>query len=42
MENKFIKSGLLIDRTSQIVFKSAYKDISEFDAMFLLKISYIL
>ena len=34
MENKFIKSGLLIDRTSQIVFKSAYKDISEFDAMF--------
>jgi len=33
-ENKFIKSGLLIDRTSQIVFKSAYKDISEFDALF--------
>jgi hypothetical protein len=24
MENKFIKSGLLIDRTSQIVFKSAF------------------
>ncbi|RBQ28134.1 hypothetical protein [Aliarcobacter vitoriensis] len=36
-ENKFIKSGLLIDRTSQIVFKSAYKDISEFDALFFTK-----
>lgn len=34
MENKFIKSGLLIDRSSQIVYKSAYKDISEFDALF--------
>ncbi len=33
-ENHFIKSGLLIDRSSQIVYKSAYKDISEFDAMF--------
>ncbi|WP_198304773.1 hypothetical protein [Arcobacter vandammei] len=33
-ENHFIKSGLLIDRSSQIVYKSAYKDISEFDALF--------
>ena len=33
-ENQFIKSGLLIDRTSQIVYKSSYKDISEFDALF--------
>ena len=33
-ENKYIKSGLLIDRSSQIVYKSAYKDISEFDALF--------
>ena len=37
MENKFIKSGLLIDRSSQIVYKSAYKDISEFDALFFTK-----
>lgn len=37
MENKYIKSGLLIDSTSQIVFKSAYKDISEFDALFFTK-----
>lgn len=36
-ENKYIKSGLLIDRSSQIVYKSAYKDISEFDAMFFTK-----
>lgn len=36
-ENKFIKSGLLIDRSSQIVYKSAYKDISEFDALFFTK-----
>ena len=33
-ENHFIKSGLLIDRSSQLVYKSAYKDISEFDALF--------
>lgn len=33
-ENLFIKSGLLIDSSSQIVYKSAYKDISEFDALF--------
>lgn len=33
-ENQFIKSGLLIDSSSQIVYKSAYKDISEFDALF--------
>ena len=36
-ENTFIKSGLLIDRSSQIVYKSAYKDISEFDALFFTK-----
>lgn len=36
-ENKYIKSGLLIDRSSQIVYKSAYKDISEFDALFFTK-----
>ncbi len=36
-ENKYIKSGLLIDKSSQIVYKSAYKDISEFDALFFTK-----
>jgi hypothetical protein len=36
-ENNFIKSGLLIDRSAQIVYKSAYKDISEFDALFFTK-----
>ncbi|MCG3687090.1 hypothetical protein [Aliarcobacter butzleri] len=36
-ENHFIKSGLLIDSSSQIVYKSAYKDISEFDALFFTK-----
>ena len=36
-ENLYIKSGLLIDRSSQIVYKSAYKDISEFDALFFTK-----
>lgn len=36
-ENQYIKSGLLIDRSSQIVYKSAYKDISEFDALFFTK-----
>lgn len=36
-ENHFIKSGLLIDRSSQIVYKSAYKDITEFDALFFTK-----
>jgi hypothetical protein len=36
-ENAFIKSGLLIDRSAQIVYKSAYKDISEFDALFFTK-----
>ncbi len=33
-ENLYIKSGLLIDSSSQIVYRSAYKDISEFDALF--------
>lgn len=28
------KSGLLIDKSNQIVYKAAYKDISEFDAFF--------
>lgn len=36
-ENHFLKSGLLIDSSSQIVYKSAYKDISEFDALFFTK-----
>ena len=36
-ENLYIKSGLLIDRSAQIVYKSAYKDISEFDALFFTK-----
>lgn len=36
-ENVYIKSGLMIDRSSQIVYKSAYKDISEFDALFFTK-----
>ena len=31
------KSGLLIDKSLQIVYKSAYKDISEYDAMFFTK-----
>ncbi len=31
------KSGLLIDKSAQIVYKSAYKDISEYDAMFFTK-----
>lgn len=31
------KSGLVIDRSAQIVYKSAYKDISEYDAMFFTK-----
>ena len=36
-ENAYIKSGLLIDKSAQIVYKSAYKDISEFDALFFTK-----
>ncbi len=36
-ENLYIKSGLLIDNSSQIVYRSAYKDISEFDALFFTK-----
>lgn len=34
---KFYKSGLMIDKSAQIVYKSAYKDISEFDALFFTK-----
>ncbi len=32
--DKFYKTGLMIDRSLQIVYKSNYKDISEFDALF--------
>jgi len=32
--NIYNKHGLLIDKSAQIVYKSAYKDISEFDALF--------
>jgi hypothetical protein len=32
-----IKNGFLIDRKSQIVYKSGYKDISEFDGLFFSK-----
>ncbi len=31
---KYYKSGLMLDISAQIVYKSAYKDISEFDALF--------
>lgn len=36
-DNLYFKSGLLIDKSAQIVYKSAYKDISEYDAMFFTK-----
>ncbi len=32
--DKFYKTGLMIDKSLQIVYKSNYKDISEFDALF--------
>ncbi len=36
--NKFvIKSGMTIDKSDQIVYKSAYKDITEYDALFFTK-----
>ena len=35
--NIYNKQGLLIDKSAQIVYKSAYKDISEFDALFFTK-----
>ncbi len=35
--NIFKKNGLLIDKGAQIVYKSIYKDISEFDALFFTK-----
>ncbi len=36
--NKFaVKSGMTIDKSSQIVYKSAYKDITEYDALFFTK-----
>lgn len=35
--NLFKKNGLLIDKSAQIVYKSVYKDISEFDALFFTK-----
>jgi uroporphyrinogen-III synthase len=31
------KNGLLIDRNDQIVYKSGYKDVSEFDGLFFTK-----
>ena len=40
-KNKLFKYGLMIDKSSQIVYKSAYKDISEFDAMFFTKTSLV-
>jgi hypothetical protein len=33
------KTGLLIDKNSQIVYRAGYKDISEFDALFFTKTS---
>lgn len=41
-DTKNIKSGLLIDKKNQIVYKASYKDISEFDALFLQKMRFIL
>ncbi len=38
-DQRNIKNGFLMDNKSQIVFKSGYKDISEFDAMFFSKCS---
>jgi len=36
--NKFaVKSGMTIDKSDQIVYKSAYKDITEYDALFFTK-----
>ncbi|RXJ87090.1 hypothetical protein [Arcobacter sp. CECT 8985] len=35
--NIFKKNGLLIDKGGQVVYKSVYKDISEFDALFFTK-----
>ncbi len=35
--DKFYKTGLMIDRSLQITYKSNYKDISEFDAIFFTK-----
>lgn len=32
-----LKSGLMIDRNSQIVYKAGYKDVTEFDALFFTK-----
>lgn len=32
--DKFYKTGLMIDKKLQIAYKSNYKDISEFDALF--------
>lgn len=36
-KDKLYKTGLMIDRSLQIVYKSNYKDISEFDALFFTK-----
>ena len=32
-----LKSGLMIDQNSQIVYKAGYKDVTEFDALFFTK-----
>ncbi|MEA3513293.1 MAG: hypothetical protein U9R37_06800 [Campylobacterota bacterium] len=32
-----LKSGLMIDRNDQIVYKAGYKDVTEFDALFFTK-----
>jgi len=36
-EYQNLKSGLMIDRNSQIVYKAGYKDVTEFDALFFTK-----
>ncbi len=40
--DKFYKTGLMIDRSLQIVYKSNYKDISEFDALFFLQMMHFI
>ena len=36
-DHRYKKNGLLINKSAQIVYKSVYKDISEFDALFFTK-----
>ncbi|MCJ8326671.1 MAG: hypothetical protein MJK08_06165 [Campylobacterales bacterium] len=40
-DHRFKKNGLLINKSAQIVYKSVYKDISEFDALFFTKDSLV-